>query len=148
QLSPWILLPAGLWVLFIIPAVRYVPGSYPSDKFATLMTVSLLCVIAPFQLLRLHIQRIFFLGTLVVVAVLSSVVIVQNGETAAAKAGVSSDIILLEGANTISTARIVGTGALILISVALAFSGGRKRRRGLFLILDIVLVVVMVATGS
>lgn len=148
KLSPWIGVPAVLWVLLLIPIAMYVPTAYADDKTTSLLMLLPLCLIAPFQVLRYKIQRQVFLGTLAVCAVLSGALILDGGEQAAIAAQLSSEVMILEGANTISTARIVGTGAIVLIMVALTMGGGRRWLRLGFLATGLALIVVMAATGS
>lgn len=146
--SLWTAVPLGLWLLFLFPVIQFVPGDYQDQKITGLLMFGLVCVIAPFELLRLHMQRVAFLAALAVFGVASGVLTLMGGQRAALAAGLSSDVLLLDGANTIGTARLAGTGALILIAAALVIGRGRLGRRFWFVVAGLGLLVVMVATGS
>lgn len=148
QISTWIYVPIGAWLLLLFPAAHYVPGDYPTEKFIALVTLTFVCVVAPFQVLQTRSQRVAFLTALALAGVLSGAFTFSQGSGAATDAGLSPDVILLEGANTISTARILGTGALILIAAALTIRGTHLLHRTLWLALGVGLVVFMFATGS
>lgn len=132
----------------VIPAAHYVPGDYPTEKFTALVTLTFICVVAPFQVLQTRSQRVAFLIALALVGVLSGAFTFSQGSDAVTDAGLSPDVLLLEGANTISTARILGTGALILIAAALTVRGTHLLHRTAWLTLGVGLVVFMFATGS
>lgn len=146
-ISPLLAVPAVVWLAFLLPAIQVVSGDYAHEKFVSLMTLGLLCVVAPIHLLRFRIQQVAFLVTLVVSALLAGVVTLSMGDTAAAQAGISSDVLLLSGANTIATARMVGTGAVVLIAAALVTKQSRGLRRA-FLLAGMGLAAIMLATGS
>lgn len=148
QISTWICVPVGAWLLLLFPAAHYVPGDYPTEKFTALVTLTFICVVAPFQVLQTRSQRVAFLIALALVGVLSGAFTFSQGSDAVTDAGLSPDVLLLEGANTISTARILGTGALILIAAALTVRGTHLLHRTAWLTLGVGLVVFMFATGS
>lgn len=152
KLTPWVLLPLGLWVSFVFPALSPVSSAYADAKFFSLMTLTLICVIAPFQVLRFHMQRTAFIGTLAVCAAFAGYLTLTEGGEAAAASELSTDVLILEGANTIGTARIAGTGALILLVLLITTktrgSSFFRGRRFWFLVLGLALTGVMVATGS
>lgn len=147
SISPYLVVPAVVWLAFLFPALQYVPGGYQDSKFSSLMTLGLLCVVAPVQLLRHRIQQVAFLGTFAVLGIAAGMVIFASGSAAAMQAGLSSDVLLLSGANTIATARIVGTGALVLIVAALVIRRCSWFRVAL-LMGGLSLTVVMITTGS
>jgi len=148
RLSGRIVVPLSLWIIFLLPATHFVSSDYSAVKLLSLLTMLLLCLTAPFLLLQFQVQRAVFLGTLAVCGLLSGLEVIRSGDHAAIEAGLSSDVLLLDGANTISTARIVGTAALVLIAVGVTTSRAQGVRRLVFLTVGLGLVVVMVATGS
>lgn len=146
-INPFILVALFMWVLLLLPAIWYVPGTYSSEKIFLIGTLMLLCLVAPFELLRLSLQRVAFLWSLVIIAILTGLLALTDGAAAAARVGLASETLILEGANTISTARIIGTGALILIAYSLQ-TYGSKLRKMLILTSGLILVLIMVFTGS
>lgn len=151
-LTPLIFVPIGLWASFMLPAMFRVTSEYGDAKFYILMTLTLICALAPFQILRSHTQRVAFVMTLTVSAILSGILTLTTGDTAAALSGLSTEVLILEGANTIGTARIAGTGALILLVFAITSNPSSRSllrgRRFWFLIFGLALAWVMISTGS
>lgn len=149
RISPLLFVPLFIWLLLLIPATHYVPGAYSVEKITSIATILLLCLAAPFQLLRLRVQKVVFLWTLLISGFLSALLTLAGGATAAANAGLAENIIILDGANTIGTARIIGTSALILIAVSLSLQmRGVSIRRWGSLVCGLGLIATMVATGS
>lgn len=146
--SLWTAVPLGLWLLFLFPAIQFIPGDYQDQKMVGLLMFGLVSVIASFELLRLHVQRVAFLAVLATFGIAAGVLTLVWGERAAIAAGLSANVLLLDGANTIGTARLAGTGALILIAAAVVIGRGRLGRRVGFIVAGLGLLVVMVATGS
>src|SRR5699024_6101905 len=146
-INPFILVALFMWVLLLLPAIWYVPGTYSSEKIFLIGTLMLLCLVAPFELLRLSLQRVAFLWSLVIIAILTGLLALTDGAAAAARVGLACETLNLEGANTISTASIIGTRALILIAYSLQ-TYGSKLRKMLILTSGLILVLIMVFTGS
>lgn len=139
QISIWILLPIGLWMLFTFAALAAPGTEYAASKTRILLIFTLFFALAPFALLRSNSQRKAFVVALAVVCLAGGVMTLIAPDE-------GYDVIMLAGTNTIGTARIAGTGALIFFILALTLKS--KGRRLLCLILAALLVFVLAASGS
>lgn len=147
QLGPangWVWLPLALWVVFL-PAVSLSPlDDRATTKVVTLFTVTFLLALAPFYLLRTPEQRRVFLWAVVVVAVFAAVWALLVEPTYASD---YTNRLLLEGTDTIGTARIAMAGAVVLV----VFAVGRSHRAVFRLVLvagAAVMAFLAFSTGS
>lgn len=141
--SSWIWLVAVLWIVFTFPLLHTDMTPAAADKVTLLFTVTLLIAAAPFYLLRTHHQRRAFLWTTAAIGVVATLLVVVTGTTVE---GYTSRYII-EGADSIGTARVAGAGALVY----LLYSVTRGRRIGTrltFAASGVVMLVVAVASGS
>lgn len=134
-----IALPLLLWVVFFLGIYQASFDGYTSDKIQTLYTLTLFAALAPFHLLRLPEQRRAFLIAL-------GIVTVAAGALTLADPGEGARALVLGETNTIGTARIAGTGALIFFVLAVVLRGAARRL--LCVGLAIGLFGVLVAVGS
>ena len=140
---PSIVWPLSLFAIFLLGAFNPQLSGYPFSKILALFTFTAVAVIAPFFLLRTEDQRRLFVGTLAALALSVAVVIfVSPGAV-----GSSTNVVTLEGTNTISTARMLATGVVIFIILAMV-GGSRTQRRLGYGVLGAGLVLSALSTGS
>lgn len=142
------LVPMGLWAVLLVPVLLSAHSDYGASKVSALVTLTMVSTIAPAFLLTRRGDRVVFLFTLALAAVGAGVVTLARGDAAAAEAGLSRAALVLEGANTIGTSRILGTGAVILLVVALTATTTRWWQRVVCLAVGSGLTATMLATGS
>ena len=140
--SPFIFLPIMLWAVFLLPLLYTPPGS-DAEKLTLLFTVTLLLAIAPFYILRTQAQRRAFLWTTVIIGVLTAGLVLITGTTVE---GYASRFIL-EGTDTIGTARLAGAGGIICLVFALT-RGRRTSHRLVLITAGSGLTILAFATGS
>jgi hypothetical protein len=138
-----IVIPTAIFLLLSVGLANSNLQGYPLSKAQFLFTLTLLVAMAPFYLLREREQRSVFLVALVAIATVVALVTVAFPATASE----SSVSVVFEGANTIGTARISGTGALILAVFALAANMRLTHRLGL-MALAAGLAGLMLSSGS
>jgi hypothetical protein len=140
---PTVIWPLSLFAIFLLGAFDPQFSGYPFSKVMALFTFTAVAVIAPFFLLRTEVQRRLFVGTLATLALSVAVTIfVKPGVV-----GSSSNVVTLEGTNTISTARMLATGIVIFVALAMVGSGRTQRRLG-YGALGGALVLSALSTGS
>lgn len=113
--SGLIALPVGIWVLLSLSIPAAVDTDYARTKLLTLFTVTLLLAVSPFYLLREPQQRAAFLRALVVIAGFGLISLLWGGADSDQVYG----RLVLEGSDTIVTARVTVSGAIILFVTAL-----------------------------
>lgn len=134
-----IVLPILLWVVFFLGVYQASWDEYTESKLRTLYTFTLFAAVAPFHLLRMPNQRRAFLSSLAVISVVAAVLTLADPSA-------GEGVIALDGTNTIGTARIAGTGALIFFILAVVLKG--RMRRVLCIGAAVTLFAVLVAVGS
>lgn len=134
-----IALPIILWFVFFLGIYQASWDEYTSQKLLALYTFTFFAVLAPFHLLRMPSQRRAFIVTLGVIAVLAGVLTLADPNAGAGT-------VVLDGTNTIGTARIAGTGALIFFILAVVLRGTATRLACVGLAVG--LFGVLVAVGS
>lgn len=139
QISIWILLPIGLWMLFTLAALAAPGTEYAASKTRMLLIFTFFFALAPFALLKSHSQRKAFVVALAVVCLAGGVMTLIAPDE-------GYDVIMLAGTNTIGTARIAGTGALVFFVLALTLRS--KMQRLWCLVTASLLVFVLAASGS
>lgn len=132
-------LPPLLWVVFFLGIYQASFDEYTSDKLQTLYTVTLFAAIAPFHLLRTPSQRRAFLIAMGVVTLLAGVLTLMDPNA-------GNGAVTLDGTNTIGTARIAGTGALIFFVLAVVLKDATKRL--MCVGASVALLAVLIAVGS
>ncbi|KQQ92601.1 hypothetical protein ASF62_12180 [Leifsonia sp. Leaf325] len=142
--SKWIVLPIALWLAFL-PAIVIGPlDEAATTKVLTLYTVTLALAVAPFQLLRSVEQRRAFLLSIAAIAVLAATWAMLVSPTRVAE---YTSRILLEGTNTIGTARIAMAGAIVLLLYSI-MRGMRSGWRVVFAIVGVAVSFLAFSTGS
>lgn len=141
--SRLISLPIVLWLLLLLSIPSAADTSYASTKTLTLFTVTFVLAVSPFYLLRTSRQRQVFLVGLVAVSGFGLVSLLLEGPASEEFYG----RLVLEGSDTIITARIAVAGAIILLILALV-AGRRWWHRLLFLACTGVLLSTALMTGS
>lgn len=134
-----IALPILLWVTFFLGVYQASWDEYTESKLRTLYTFTLFAAVAPFHLLRLEAQRRTFLIALAIISVVAAALTLADPAA-------GDGVVALDGTNTIGTARIAGTGALIFFILAVVLKG--RVRRLLCVGAAVVLFGVLVAVGS
>ncbi|MGX9900059.1 hypothetical protein ACW0JT_09325 [Arthrobacter sp. SA17] len=134
-----IALPILLWVIFFLGVYQASWDAYTESKLRTLYTFTLFAAVAPFHLLKMPSQRRAFLTALAVISVVAAVLTLADPSA-------GDGVIALDGTNTIGTARIAGTGALIFFILAVVLKG--RTRRLLCIGAAMTLFAVLVAVGS
>ena len=138
-----IALPLGLLATFLLGAFDPQLFGYPLSKVLALFTFTLLSIVAPFFLLRTDDQRRVFVGAFATLALAVAIIIfVRPGVVSA-----SSQVVTLEGTNTISTARMLATGVVIFVLLAMV-TAKSTRRPVVFGMLGAALVLSTLSTGS
>lgn len=136
-------LPAVLWLVFAFPLFYTILTPDSTNKIQLLFTVTFLLAVAPFLLLRTLTQvRGFILGT-VVLGIAAAYLVANAGATVA---GFDSRF-YLEGADTISTARLAAAAGIVCILWGLAAPATRIAKFGV-IALGAVLFAVAFASGS
>lgn len=137
-----ILIPIALWVA-LLPTIALVsPTPYGQTKITTLFTITFALALAPYFLLRTDKQRRGFLHGLVVGGLISAVDVMTGGQNAELYGRVAA-----EGTDTIGTARIAMSGAIVLAVLALSRKNA-KSTRIISVMLAGALAVVALMTGS
>jgi O-antigen ligase len=136
-----IAIPIILWALFLMGVPQAMPDQYTNIKLLTLYTFTLFAALVPFHLLRFPSQRKAFVISLAVIAVAAGALTLVESATG------GSARLVFDGSNTIGTARVAGTGVLIFAVLAITLRG-RKAHRLLFVGAAVLLLGVMLSTGS
>lgn len=132
-------LPVVLWFVFFLGVYQASFDEYTTSKLRTLFTFTFFAAVAPFHLLRLPDQRQAFIVALGIISVAA-------GALTLADPNAGDGAITLDGTNTIGTARIAGTGALIFFVLAVVLKSAGRRL--VCVGLAIGLFSVLVAVGS
>ena len=143
RVSGFVLLPLVVWATFV-PAVMLLPVAEAGGvKPTILFTVTLVLAVAPFFLMNDESQRRVFVGSLTSIAFLATLYGLFIDRTYESE---FSDRLLLEGADTIGTARVALGGALVFL--LLAASRRRFVWRAASVAAALIAVSFAVATGS
>lgn len=134
-----IALPPLLWLLFFLGIYHASVDDYTADKLQSLYTLTLFAAIAPFHLLRTNNQRRAFLVAMGIVTLLAGVITLMDPNS-------GNGAVTLDGTNTIGTARIAGTGALIFFVLAVVLKDTTKRL--VCVGASVALLAVLIAVGS
>ncbi|WP_336501625.1 O-antigen ligase family protein [Microbacterium paraoxydans] len=135
-------LPILLWLAFLLPLI-YSPPAIDFEKVALLFTVTFILATAPFYILRTEPQRRAFLWATAIIALVSSTVILTTGTTVQ---GYASRYII-EGTDSIGTARVAASGAVVCLLFALT-RGLRVADRTVGVAAGAGLMMVALTTGS
>lgn len=138
-----IMAPVIMWAMFL-PAIAIASlSAYSVTKIGILFTITLVLAVGPFYLLREPEQRQAFIYALAGISVAVTLLALSSPQTSASY----TNRLVLEGADTIGTARVAMTGAIIL--ALLAFQPGlRAFWRLVFVVLAGVTAMLGVLSGS
>lgn len=133
---------AMLWVAFL-PSIAFVVfDSFTTRKIALLFSVTLMVAIGPFYGLRSYRQRQAFLIGIVIVSVFFALGSLFQGETAMGLGRTT-----FESANTIGTARVAMSGAIVLAFQS--FDNSRSRSLRLLAVFAVIITSFLgIITGS
>ena len=137
-------IPLLLWTAFITGIFAASLEGYSATKVYTLFTLTLLCAVAPFYLLAQQRQRYTFLVALLVG---TTVTAVQRLFFTTVAADADTNRLSFVNTNTIITAQLAGTGALVAILCAVFVPLALRHRVALFGIAAMLLYTLL-ASGS
>lgn len=133
----------ALFALFALPLAVAPVAEQGVEKVQLLFTVTLLIAVAPFVLLRRRMQVRGFLVATVMLGLIAAYVVWTSRTTST---GFDSRF-YLEGADTIGTARLAASAAMVCLLIAFSASLTKPRRLLLF-VAGIALLTVAFASGS
>lgn len=111
RLSVWLLAsPLVLWSFFLFPLLRSSSSVGDSQKAVTLFTITFVCSVGPLAILSRRKGQVAFFGALLVIALITSVDAMFGNQTYADD---YSTRIKIDGATTITTARMLACGTLL-----------------------------------
>lgn len=143
EASPRFLLPLVLWTMFLLPVAGISSSDEASSKIIILFTITLLCALAPYSVLRRQEGQTAFLLTLFIIGLFATVGSIFGSDNYANE---YSNRVLLEGSTTITTAQMIG--ASVLLAFLSIFTRLPKTLRYLLLISVPFLLSVALFTGS
>ncbi|MGN8024687.1 O-antigen ligase family protein [Microbacterium sp. 22242] len=138
--ATWIVV--GIVCLVLLGATSAVTP-YGISKWQSFLTVTLLALIGAVTVLRDERQRRAFLGTIAVLGVIVTLLVIVAPESN----GAWTNVVTLEGSNTISTAQMILAGAIVIVMDAIA----TRRRTALRFVLWVLasgMVLTALTTGS
>ena len=138
--APTVFVPLGLMAILLFGAFDLAPSGYPLSKVLTLYTFTLLSMTAPFVLLRTESQRKQFLVSLTALALVVTILTLVSPGTVSAY----STVVVLEGSNTIGTARMIATGVVIVLVTMV----GARTSMSVRILMAAIATVMMLATVS
>lgn len=142
-------LPHAIWVPILIGGVLALglipptPNQYGAEKVEAFYTLTLLGMFAAAVLIRIPKQRAAFLKTLAALGVVVTLLVTLMP----ARASEWSDVVTLEGTNTITTSRMILTGAIIILLAAILKKMSKPRRLAL-IVLAALMILTALNTGS